>query len=94
MARFERKKPLPPPPPAGELAPVRKALGIVGVRKLACWGLQQQLESFKNRVITAEDREFVIEAVKALVAGEKVARQPGKSLDTPGQPLPALEPKS
>lgn len=93
MPRFERKTPKPATPPDA-LPKIERALGLVGVRKLACRVLQQQLESLKDRKITAEDREFVIEAVKALVAGEKVQRAPGKTGDAHGTALPALEAKT
>jgi len=93
MARFQRKYPRPAVAP-DELPKIERALGLVGVRKLACRVLQQQLESLRDRKITAEDREFVIEAVKALVAGEKVQRAPGKATDAHGTPLPPLEAKT
>lgn len=76
----------------------RKARGIAGVRRLAVGILQQQLESMRDRRLLPMDREFVIEAVKALVSGERMMKAPGKGGEPPGlvggTALPALEAKT
>lgn len=76
----------------------RKTRGLVGVRKLAVGILQQQLESLRDRRLGMIDREFLIEAVKALIGGEKVQKQPMKEPSSRGStgehsvaPLPALD---
>lgn len=86
------------PGPKGELPELKKWRGIVGVRKMAVGVLQQQLEYMRNRILSEDEREFVIEVVKALVIGEKVTSIVKKEASagnlSGGTQLPALEAKT
>lgn len=55
---------------------VRRAKGVVAVRKQAVKILQQQLDSMADRVLSRDEREFVLEAVKALTAVTKARATP------------------
>lgn len=86
--------------PGDTLPRVRRTRGLVGVRKLAVAALQQQVEAMQDRFLAPSEREFLIELVKALVTGEKVAKLPTKPtapLESPGEapktPLPSLDPR-
>lgn len=84
--------------PGDPLPRVRRTRGLVGVRKMIVKALQQQVEAMRDRFLGPVDREFLLEAVKVLVTGEKVAKLPTKPtapLDSLGEPpktpLPALD---
>lgn len=99
MPRVPEKPGRRAPVPDDQVLPkLRKTRGIAGVRRLAVGILQQQLESMRDRRLLPMDREFVIEAVKALVSGEKMMKAPGRGGEPPGlasgTPLPPLEAKT
>lgn len=99
MPRWPEKLGRRAPAPEDQALPrLRKTRGIAGVRRLAVGILQQQLEAMRDRRLLPMDREFVIEAVKALVSGEKMMKAPGKGGEPPGLAggtmLPPLESKT
>ena len=83
------------------LARPARTRGLVGVRKLAVGILQQQLEELRDRWLTPTEREFLLDACRVLVTGEKVFKAPGNGMvprssaaDSPGSPLPPLSTKT
>lgn len=73
---MSRKKPAEPP---AKLPPVRRAMGMVAVRRMATKVLQQQIVHLQDRVLTTDEQDFLIKAINALVAATKPRPAPPKS---------------
>lgn len=81
-----------PPPELQPIAKIRRANGLKKVRGLALKLIQQQLEDYKDRRLTEDEREFLLGAYRVLTAASKPSAQTPKDPGSgpPSDPLKML----